>query len=70
MRLSLNQGFYRVRSKVSGALRMTAIAIDFNCITRPFTRGAAILTVRLRWTATRRVLTLFFLFVCHDSLLK
>lgn len=44
---------------------MAAVAIDFNRVTRAFARSAAVFAVRLRRTTTRRVLTLFFLIVCH-----
>ena len=47
---------------------MSAIAIDFNGAACALARGAAILTIGLRGTATRRVLASVFI-VGHDLLL-
>ena len=48
---------------------VTAIAIQFNRFAGAFARGAAIFAAWLRWTGAHRIPTLFFLLVCHGSLL-
>jgi len=54
--------------EITAAPIVAAIAIQLNGFAGAFTRGAAILAARLRWTGTNRILTLWFL-VCHASLL-
>jgi hypothetical protein len=48
---------------------MPAITIELDRITRTLTRSTAILTTRLRWTGTTRILALV-LIVRHGILLK
>jgi hypothetical protein len=51
--------------EISLALFVTAIAIEFDCVTRPFTGCAAIFSAFLRRTRARWILA--FVFVSHDS---
>ncbi len=55
--------------KVSGALRMTAVAIQFHYVTFAFADYATIFAISLPYTTTRRVVARLFL-LCHDFLLK
>ena len=54
--------------EIPAAFLVAAVAIEFNRVARTFTRGAAILPARLRWTGTTRVFT--FVLVCHGILLN
>jgi len=51
--------------EVSAALRMTAVAIDFNSVANTLARSAAIFTI-MRGATTHGILTSLFL-VCHGD---
>ena len=69
-RLSLDLKNADNRLEVSTTLRVSTIAIKFNCVAGALARGTAIFSARLRRTTTNRILTSYFLVVCHETLLS